>query len=258
MVRSSMRVKIERLRGLGIFLALPLLIVGCSSLEKHSAMESPPGVSKVTDIEEIEDTASDADDKPAKTEKPLKIVPLLTSSPLLGLGVGAAASYLYDTCGSNSSKSQLEIGGQTSNTDSYVLFANNKAFFGGNRIRSNTLSGYSSINNEFESDGGDVSYNVSTPILSQALTFRVGGNSYLGGILSFKKFDYKPNNSAGADFLLRNGITEERTGGIGVIYSYDTRTNNYYPTAVRGCELPSIGESTTEGDTASALTSTLC
>jgi len=31
------------------------------------------------------------------TEKALKIVPLITSSPLLGFGFGAAVSFLYDT-----------------------------------------------------------------------------------------------------------------------------------------------------------------
>ena len=64
-----------------------------------------------------------------ETEKALRFVPLLTSSPLLGLGAGAAASYLYDTGDDDSSKSQLEIGGQYSSTKSYVIFANNKAFF---------------------------------------------------------------------------------------------------------------------------------
>ncbi len=165
----------------------------------------------------------------AETEKALRVVPLLTSSPLLGLGAGAAVSYLYETGDDNSSKSQLEIGGQYSNTESYVLFANNKAFFRDNGIRSNTLGSFASINNEFTSDGEEVSYNINTPIISQLLMFRVAEGSYVGGLVSYKSFKYRSNNSAGADFLLSNGIVEERTGGIGVAYSYDTRSNKYYP-----------------------------
>ena len=38
-----------------------------------------------------------------RTEKALKVVPLITSSPLLGLGVGSSSSYLYDTDGGLSS-----------------------------------------------------------------------------------------------------------------------------------------------------------
>jgi len=147
----------------------------------------------------------------------------------LGLGAGAAASYLYDTGDDDSSKSQLEMGGQYSSTKSYVIFANNKAFFKDNSIRSNTLSSFSSINNEFTSDGEEVSYNVNTPIISEVLMFRVASNSYVGGLLSYKSFKYRANNSAGEDFLFDNGIVEEQTGGVGVAYSYDTRRNNYYP-----------------------------
>ncbi len=120
------------------------------------------------------------------TEKAFKIVPLITSSPLLGFGYGAAISFLYRT-DENSSKSQLSFGGQHSVTNSTVLFCNNKAFFKGNSIRSNTLTSYSNINNEFESNGQDVSYNVKTLILSEILLFEIVDKSYLGGLVSYKQ-----------------------------------------------------------------------
>lgn len=47
-----------------------------------------------------------------KTEKALRVVPLITSSPLMGFGAGFAVSYLYNTDAWISSKSQLQIGGQ--------------------------------------------------------------------------------------------------------------------------------------------------
>jgi hypothetical protein len=163
-----------------------------------------------------------------KTEKAFKIVPLITSSPLLGFGYGAAVSYLYLT-DEGSSKSQLSLGGQHSVTNSYVLFADNKLFWKENSIRSNTFTSFSSINNEFISDGVDVSYNVQTLALAENLLFEVVKYSYFGGILSYKQFIYDPNNIGGEDFLQDNGIVDEKTGGLGVIYSFDSRANKYYP-----------------------------
>ena len=51
------------------------------------------------------------DDSSEKKEKPLRFVPLITSTPLTGTGVGAAASYLYKT-GEDSATSELQVGGQ--------------------------------------------------------------------------------------------------------------------------------------------------
>ena len=162
------------------------------------------------------------------TEKALKIVPLITSSPLLGFGFGAAVSFLYDT-DEGSSKSQLSAGGQYSVTESFTMFANNKAFFKGNKIRSNTNTSFASINNEFESDVQDVSYNVRTLILSEILMFQIVKHSYLGGFVSYKQVVYDPNNTGGTDFLFNNGVVDETTGGIGIAYSFDTRKNKYFP-----------------------------
>ncbi len=163
-----------------------------------------------------------------KTEKAVSVVPLITSSPLLGLGFGAGVSYLYRT-DESSSKSQLSGGGQYSVTDSYVLYLDNKAFFKGNKIRSNTKTSFSNINNEFVSDGIDVSYNVKTLLLTEVLLFEVVDKSYLGGLLSYKELAYKPNDEGGEDFLYDNGVEEEKTAGIGAIYSFDSRENKYYP-----------------------------
>ena len=164
-----------------------------------------------------------------KTEKPFKIVPLITSSPLMGFGFGAAVSYLYTTDSGESSKSQLQIGGQYSNTDSYSLFLKNNAWFKKNRILSATVVTYSGINNEFISEGKDVAYNVNTFFISEQLMFRVAESIYLGGPLKYKKIKYKANNEEGEDFLYENGFQDENSLGVGISSSYDTRKNKYYP-----------------------------
>lgn len=168
-----------------------------------------------------------------ETEKSLIIVPLITSSPLLGTGVGASASYLYDADSGNSSKSQLQVGGQRSDTESWTTFIKNNSYFKKNSIISTTIMTYSNINNEFPSDdveyNGDVEYNIDTILIQELLMFKMVDNYYLGGEVTYKDLKYDPNNAAGKEFLFKNGIVDEQSGGIGLAFSYDNRKNKYYP-----------------------------
>ena len=84
-------------------------------------------------------------------EKALRIVPLVTSTPLTGTGAGFSASYLY-RLDDDSSKSQLQVGGQYSNTDSVSLFLRNNAFLRGNDIVSTTALLPAKTNSEFDGD----------------------------------------------------------------------------------------------------------
>ena len=164
-----------------------------------------------------------------KTERALSVVPLITSSPLLGFGVGVSTSYLYYTKDRNSSKSQLQVGGQYSNTQSLSLFIKNNAWFRGNDILSNTTMNYSDINNEFTSEGQEVEYAIQTFLIKQLMMFRLSKSYYLGGEILYRDLKYSPNNTAGEDFLFENGIVDEKSGGLGVSGSYDTRKNKYFP-----------------------------
>ena len=162
-------------------------------------------------------------------ESNLRIVPLLTSSPLLGAGLGAEASYLYDTGRGESSKSQLRVGGQYSNTDSYNMFVKNSAFFYHNAMISTTLGTFSHVNNDFQEEGKSIQYNTRTLFLSTLLMYELKDDFYLGGYVSYKKLEYNALNTDGADFLLSNGIVGEKSAGLGVAVSYDTRKSKYYP-----------------------------
>ena len=68
-------------------------------------------------------------------------------------------------------------------------------------------------------------------LIAELLMFKVANNFYLGGPVSYKSIKYDANNEGGDDFLLKNGIQDENTGGIGLASSYDTRKNKYYPSA---------------------------
>lgn len=147
----------------------------------------------------------------------------------MGLGVGAALSYLYYTPSRNSSKSQLQVGGQYSNTKSFSTFVKNNAWFRESRTLSSTRILYSGINNEFTSEEEEVSYNVATLIAAELLMYAITGDLFVGGEVSYKDIRYEANNEAGEDFLHRNGVVDERSGGLGLALGFDTRANKYYP-----------------------------
>lgn len=168
--------------------------------------------------------------KESKKEKSFAIIPLITSTPLMGFGFGVSTSYLYKGDDTDSSKSQLRVGGQYSSTKSYSIFGTNNLWLKNNSIRLSSAVTYSSINNEFEDEGKDIEYNINTTGFVQLQMFKVAKGLYLGGPLIYKRVYYKPNNDDGEDFIEDNGINNERTGGFGFAGSYDSRTNKYYPT----------------------------
>jgi hypothetical protein len=187
-----------------------------------------PTLLQAQDVQDTKDINTSI--KPSGIEESaLKIVPLITSSPLLGTGIGAAASYLYSTDGEHSSKSQLKIGGQYSNTKSYNLFADNIAYFRNNSIISKTLGSYSSVNNEFDSGGESAEYNVCSAAISELLLYEAFEHFYIGGQLSYKNIKHDPSNLAGEEFLSENGVIDQEAGEFGLALSYDTRKSKYYP-----------------------------
>jgi len=167
------------------------------------------------------------DSKPA--EKALRIVPLLTSTPLTGTGVGLASSYLY-RLDDSSSKSQLQVGGQYSNTHSVTLFIRNNAFFRNNDIISNTAILPAKINSEFDNEDGDeVRYQIRSFLVGQKLLYRLHENFYAGGRVFYKKTEYSSKNAAGEDFIESNGIVDQNNAGFGGSMSWDSRENRYFP-----------------------------
>ena len=74
-----------------------------------------------------------------KKEKAFAIVPLITSTPLMGVGFGLTTSYLYQGDKSQASKSQLNAGGQYTTTDSYSVFATNNLWLRDNKFRLVTM-----------------------------------------------------------------------------------------------------------------------
>jgi hypothetical protein len=148
---------------------------------------------------------------------------------LTGTGVGLATSYLY-RLDETSSKSQLQVGGQYSNTRSVTLFIRNDAFFRNNDIISNTAILPAKTNSEFDGkDGEEIKYQIRTFLVTQKLLFRMRNNFYAGGRVFYKKSDYSPKNAAGEDFIESNGIVDQNNGGFSGALSWDSRQNKYFP-----------------------------
>ncbi|MGL1888099.1 MAG: BamA/TamA family outer membrane protein [Reichenbachiella sp.] len=169
-------------------------------------------------------------DSTTTKEKAFKIVPLITSTPLMGWGFGVTTSYLYKIDDSNASKSQLNVGGQYTTTNSYSVFAKNNLWFKDNDILSSTNFAFSSINNEFTDNiFGNVEYNIYSFLIAEIIMFRIANHIYLGVPLTYKKLEYKALNESGQEFLTNNGVINENTGGLGIAASYDSRKNKYYP-----------------------------
>lgn len=204
-----------------LFPSILLIGISISALASEADLKTEEA-QKTKDAKVLEDTSE-------PKESALKIVPLITSSPLLGTGIGVAASYLYSADGENSSKSQLKVGGQYSDTESYNIFLNNNAFFRNNSIISSTLASYASVNNEFSESAENVEYNVNSLALSELLLYEAWENLYIGGMIAYKKIINDPTNTAGEDFLTQNGIQDQDAGEFGFVISYDTRKHKYYP-----------------------------
>jgi len=148
----------------------------------------------------------------------------------MGWGFGVSTSYLYKADQSKASKSQLSVGGQYSSTKSYALFAKNNLWLNNNSFLSSTNIAFSDINNEFnDKTFGDVQYKINSLLIAELLMFEIANNIYIGTPLSYKKLSYTPNNEEGDEFIKKNGMQDENTGGIGIAGSFDSRKNKYYP-----------------------------
>ena len=100
-----------------------------------------------------EDNNTTIDVEKSFKEGSYKLVPLISSNPTSGTGVGGAVTYLY-TLDPNSSPSQLLSGAQYTNTKSYSAFAKNDAYLYNDHLRSTTVFSYVHNKSQFDVDPG--------------------------------------------------------------------------------------------------------
>ena len=175
-----------------------------------------------------------------------KIVPLVSSNPTSGTGVGAAVTYLYDL-DADSSPSQLLSGAQYTDTKSWSAFAKNDAYLYGDKLRSTTVLSVVHNKSQFEipgdidlgggssdllPDAGDgVRYNIDILFIAQMLTYEVREHLFAGGHIFYLTQTFAPVNEAGRIFLENNGASDARRATVGLDLAYDTRSKSekYFP-----------------------------
>jgi len=175
-----------------------------------------------------------------------KIVPLISSNPTSGTGVGGAVTYLY-TLDPDSSPSQILSGAQYTNTKSWSTFIKNDAYLYSDKLRSTTV--LSLIHNKSQFDipsngdfdigssdilpeaGEGVKYNIDIMFVAQMLTYEVKEHFYAGGHIFYVSQTFSDANEAGKVFLQQNGASNAKRATVGLDLSYDTRNKRekYFP-----------------------------
>jgi len=175
-----------------------------------------------------------------------KIVPLVSSNPTSGTGVGAAVTYLY-TLDPNSSPSQILSGAQYTDTKSWSAFIKNDAYLYSDKLRSTTV--LSLVHNKSQFDipsdadfdigssdalpdaGEGVMYNIDILFIAQMLSYEVKNHLFAGGHIYYLTQTFSDANEPGKIFLEENGASDAQRATVGLDFSYDTRNKKekYFP-----------------------------
>jgi len=177
----------------------------------------------------------------AQDDKTLKVVPVISSNPTAGTGVGVMGTLMYEA-DEKSSPSQALLSLQYTNTESYSLFVVNRLFFDEDRWQSNSIYTHIYNNTTFSIDISDMpfpflpdfiepNFEVTIDAALQQFMYLARKNLYVGGQIFYVAQDFNAKNSAGSLFLISNGIESVHRGGLGGTLSYDTRSKSekFYP-----------------------------
>ena len=162
-----------------------------------------------------------------------KFVPIISSNPTSGTGVGAAATALYRV--DDSSPSQALAGAQYTNSRSYSIAALNRMYFDSDKWQSKTLATYVYNNTSYDipesipvlpplSSDENIAFNVNIFAALQQFLYLVRPSWYIGGQVFYIDQRFDAINAAGEAFLEKNGIANSKRGGYGIDIAYDTRT----------------------------------
>lgn len=162
-------------------------------------------------------------------------VPIPFSNPTLGSGLQAAVLYLYEKQNAETPNATSGLGGFISDTDSYFMGAFHDDYFADDRYRLTLFAGTGDMNfnyygiGEAAQDDPD-QYNIVAIGLFAKFLMRIpstahwyAGLRYLGSA-STVAFDVADE---AADLPGLEG--DSNTSGLGLMVSYDSRDDNYYP-----------------------------
>jgi len=169
-----------------------------------------------------------------------KVVPIVSSNPTAGTGVGVMGVMMYNA-DKTSSPSQALISAQYTDTDSYNIFIVNKLFIDSDKWQSNTVYGHIYNNTSFGIDTSEFylpidyikpEFSVTIDAALQQLIYLISDDIYIGGQIFYISQEFEAQNEEGKFFLVSSGIEESmQRGGLGATFSYDTRGRDekFYP-----------------------------
>jgi len=172
-----------------------------------------------------------------------KAVPIISSNPTSGTGIGALGVAMYKA-DKTSSPSQAILAAQYTDTDSYSIFGVNRLFFKNDKWQSNTFTGYIFNNSSFSfmtdmdvptsielPSEIDINFKVKIFSVLEQLLYKIKKDLYIGGQIFYVDQAFSAEDLSGQWFLKDRGIESFSRGGLGVTLSYDTRTKDekFYP-----------------------------
>jgi hypothetical protein len=173
-------------------------------------------------------------------------VPIPISNPTIGTGLAVSLLYLHpQKTGDNTGRTTTSgLLGMYTSTDSWATGVFHEGFYWNDRLRLRGGLVYGDFNLKFYGIGNDaflrdnpLDYNAKSIIFSPRLLYRLPWeNWYLGPRYFFIKID-NTFDLSGLVPQLPEVQLDSQTGGLGLVTLYDTRDNNFWPSAGNFFEL---------------------
>ena len=164
-----------------------------------------------------------------------RVVPLLSSNPTAGTGIGAAAMAIYKA-DTESSPSQAIVGGQYTDTKSYSIFGANIMFLDEDRWQSKTFGAYIYNNASYNIPSSisippivtdpTIEINAAIAVVGQQVLYRLKQYWYVGGQIFYINQKFEALNPTGRLFLFSRGVEDSQRLSYGGAFSYDTRSKS--------------------------------
>ncbi len=168
-----------------------------------------------------------------KKQSPFFITPLVSSDPKVSTSGGVLAGYIHQF-DEKSPPSLFGVTGAYSTTDSWYTGVFGKTYFGRDNHRLTTVLAMGEIRNDYSDflgSGQDVQTTDDLTMFGLRYVFRVFDRWYIGPQFISTNYAISGDNLLSGDILDEVGLVGFKSNGIGLIALYDSRDNQYSPSA---------------------------
>jgi len=186
-------------------------------------------LSSLTFADEKTEAPSEEDSK----SSPWLITPLLSSDPKISTAAGALVGYVHQF-DEESPPSLVGVAGTYSTTDSWYVGAFAKTYFGEDKHRLTTAIVKGEVRNDYSDflgSGLSVQSTDDLTLFALRYAYQIYGDWYLGPQFISTNYAIYGDNLLSGQILEHVGLTGFRSNGLGLYAQYDTRDNQYSPSA---------------------------